>query len=121
MSTLEGRVALVTGAARGQGRSHAVALARAGADLAVCDLARQLPTYVDQASIRIGQVLAANGIPVGPNRSVASELASGLQSSFKDLLLTSVNFVGLIAGSVVDRIVDRLRSGVDRLDRAICG
>lgn len=68
-------------------------------------LARQLPTYVDQASIRIGQVLAANGIPVGPNRSVASELASGLQSSFKDLLLTSVNFVGLIAGSVVDGIV----------------
>jgi SDR family mycofactocin-dependent oxidoreductase len=44
VSTLEGRVALVTGAARGQGRSHAVALARAGADLVVCDLARQLAT-----------------------------------------------------------------------------
>ena len=44
VSTLEGRVALVTGGARGQGRSHAVALARAGADLAVCDIAGPLAT-----------------------------------------------------------------------------
>jgi SDR family mycofactocin-dependent oxidoreductase len=34
----------VTGAARGQGRSHAVALARAGLDVAVCDLAASLAT-----------------------------------------------------------------------------
>ncbi len=34
----------MTGAARGQGRSHAIALARAGADLAVCDLAAPLAT-----------------------------------------------------------------------------
>ncbi|CAM2957379.1 mycofactocin-coupled SDR family oxidoreductase [Prescottella defluvii] len=33
----EGKVALVTGAARGQGRSHAVAFAERGADLVICD------------------------------------------------------------------------------------
>lgn len=37
MDELDGKVALVTGAARGQGRSHAVALAQAGADVAVLD------------------------------------------------------------------------------------
>ncbi len=36
---LEGKVALVTGAARGQGRSHAVRLARDGADIIALDLA----------------------------------------------------------------------------------
>jgi SDR family mycofactocin-dependent oxidoreductase len=36
--TLQGRVAFVTGAARGQGRSHAVRLARAGADIIALDI-----------------------------------------------------------------------------------
>jgi SDR family mycofactocin-dependent oxidoreductase len=39
---LEGKVALVTGAGRGQGRSHALALARAGADVVACDRSADL-------------------------------------------------------------------------------
>jgi SDR family mycofactocin-dependent oxidoreductase len=38
----EGRVAVITGGARGQGRSHAVELARLGADIAVSDLCHDL-------------------------------------------------------------------------------
>lgn len=46
MSTQEfdGQVALVTGGARGMGRSHAVALARRGADVAVLDRCENLAT-----------------------------------------------------------------------------
>jgi SDR family mycofactocin-dependent oxidoreductase len=38
MGKLDGKVAIVTGAARGQGRSHAVTLARAGADIIALDI-----------------------------------------------------------------------------------
>ena len=44
MGRFEGRVALVTGGARGQGRSHAIALAHEGADVAICDVAGQIAT-----------------------------------------------------------------------------
>jgi (+)-trans-carveol dehydrogenase len=39
---LEGKVAFITGAARGQGRSHAVTLAREGADIIAVDIAAQI-------------------------------------------------------------------------------
>lgn len=42
MGRFEGKVALVTGGARGQGRSHAVRLAAEGADVAVADIVDQL-------------------------------------------------------------------------------
>src|ERR1700677_4111550 len=39
---LEGKVAFITGAARGQGRSHAVRLAQEGADIIAIDLMEQI-------------------------------------------------------------------------------
>ena len=39
---VEGKVAFITGAARGQGRSHAVTLAREGADIIAVDLCAQI-------------------------------------------------------------------------------
>lgn len=39
---MRGKVALITGAAQGQGRSHALALAAAGADIIAVDICRQL-------------------------------------------------------------------------------
>jgi SDR family mycofactocin-dependent oxidoreductase len=42
--TLEGKVAFITGAARGQGRSHAVRLAQEGADIIAVDICAQIPS-----------------------------------------------------------------------------
>ena len=39
MGKLSGKVAFITGAARGQGRSHAIRLAEAGADIVAIDIA----------------------------------------------------------------------------------
>jgi SDR family mycofactocin-dependent oxidoreductase len=44
MGRVEGKVAFITGAARGQGRSHAVRLAQEGADIIAVDLCDQIAT-----------------------------------------------------------------------------
>jgi SDR family mycofactocin-dependent oxidoreductase len=44
MGKLEGKVAFITGAARGQGRSHAVRLAQEGADIIAVDICAQIDT-----------------------------------------------------------------------------
>ncbi|KJV03557.1 putative (+)-trans-carveol dehydrogenase [Rhodococcus sp. PML026] len=44
MGKLDGKVAFVTGAARGQGRSHALELAREGADIIAVDICEDIAT-----------------------------------------------------------------------------
>jgi SDR family mycofactocin-dependent oxidoreductase len=44
MGRVEGKVAFVTGAARGQGRSHALRLAEEGADIVAVDICKDIPT-----------------------------------------------------------------------------
>lgn len=44
MGRVQGKVAAITGAARGQGRSHAIRLAEEGADIIAVDIARQIDT-----------------------------------------------------------------------------
>ena len=62
MPSLEGKVAIVTGAGRGIGREHALALSRAGARLVVNDL---------------GADLSGEGSDAGPADQVVAEIIAG--------------------------------------------
>lgn len=44
MGMLDGKVALITGGSRGQGRAHAITCAREGADVIIVDIADQMGT-----------------------------------------------------------------------------
>jgi NAD(P)-dependent dehydrogenase (short-subunit alcohol dehydrogenase family) len=41
---LDGKVALIAGGSRGQGRAHAVTCAREGAEVVIVDIAEQMST-----------------------------------------------------------------------------
>jgi NAD(P)-dependent dehydrogenase (short-subunit alcohol dehydrogenase family) len=58
MRRLDGQVAFITGAARGQGRSHPVRLAQEGADIIGIDICAQ-----------ISEVCYATSTPAGSNSS----------------------------------------------------
>ncbi|NIE66894.1 mycofactocin-coupled SDR family oxidoreductase [Burkholderia sp. Ax-1719] len=48
MGKLEGKVALITGAAQGQGRSHAVIMAQEGADIIAVDICEHIDSHISK-------------------------------------------------------------------------
>lgn len=66
MNRLEGKVALITGAARGQGRSHAVHMAAEGADIIALDICRDIastpnPLATEADLAETGRLIEAAG------------------------------------------------------------
>ena len=98
MPSLEGKVAIVTGAGRGIGREHALALAQAGARVVVNDL---------------GGSLAGEGTDATPAQSVVNEIVAGggeAVASYDDVS----DFAA--AEHMIRRAIDRY----ERLDILVC-
>jgi len=74
MGLLGGKVAFITGAARGQGRSHALALAREGADIIAVDICRQLQAVPYRMSAAGDLAETASEVEALDRRIVAAEV-----------------------------------------------
>src|SRR5271165_112760 len=91
MRTLDGKVAVVSGAARGQGRAHAIRLASEGADIIALDMCADLETVhyplatpedlaqtVAQVE-QLGQRILATHTDVRDSTAVWAAIAAGVE------------------------------------------
>lgn len=74
MGRVQGKVAIVTGAARGQGRSHAVRLAEEGADIIALDICAPIDGVEYEASTRDDLAQTVKAVEATGRRIVAAEV-----------------------------------------------
>ena len=115
MGKLEGKVAFITGAARGQGRSHALRLAQEGADIIAVDICAQIQTVpypmatpddlnetvsqVEALDRRIVSSIADVRDPAGLRKAVEDGIA---QLGGIDIVLANAGIFGFSAKKDVD-------------------
>src|SRR6187455_2297115 len=73
MGRVEGKVAFITGAARGQGRSHAVRLAQEGADIIAVDISAQVASVPYPLATTEDMAETVRAVEALGRRIVASE------------------------------------------------
>lgn len=110
---LDGRVALVTGAARGQGRSHAVRLAELGADLVLVDVCADLPRipYGQPDRSQLDETARAAREAGAEVRTVVADVRDG--GAMHDAVMLAVDELGGIDIVVANAGVIQLRPSTD--------
>ncbi len=130
-SVLEGQVAFVTGAARGQGRAHAVALAEHGADIIALDICTSIDTVPYQLATRddldetirlveaTGRKIAAFEADVRDYQAVADVVNTGLQQ-FGQIDIVVAN-AGVYSFGPLDSVDIELQRWRDIIDINLTG
>ncbi len=103
---LSGKIALVTGASRGIGKAIAVALARAGADVAINYRQRKEAADATRAEI---ETLGRRAIAVAADVSVAAQVAGLVEAVEQQLgpVAILVNNAGITRPQPIDQITEQ--------------
>lgn len=108
MADLQGKVAFITGAARGQGRAHAVRLAAAGADVIAVDVCRDIAT-LPYPMATVGDLEDTARLVEKEGRRVSAHvadvrdqagLAAAYQTGLEDLSAAAAGIVVANAGGI---------------------
>lgn len=118
MGALDGRVALITGAARGQGRAHAVALAAEGADIVAADapgpmreLTYPLGTEADlRVTAELVEELGRRCLPLPVDVRDSAQVGAAVEQTVTDLggLDIVVANAGVVSTGPVDQVSDQV-------------
>ncbi|MCK5850188.1 MAG: 3-oxoacyl-[acyl-carrier-protein] reductase [Kiritimatiellae bacterium] len=102
---LDGKTAIVTGAARGIGRAIAEAIAKEGGDLALCDLNKEWLVDTADAIKKIGRKVICVGVDVSDDAGVKSAV-SHIISEF-DKVDVLVNNAGITKDTFLVRMTEQ--------------
>ncbi|MDT5220833.1 MAG: hypothetical protein QOF15_2938 [Mycobacterium sp.] len=118
MGALHGRVALITGGARGQGRAHALALAAEGADIVAADapgpmtgLTYPLGTEEElRETAKLVEELGRRCLPMAVDVRDAAQVGVAVEQTVKDLgsLDIVVANAGVVSTGPLDEVSDQI-------------
>jgi SDR family mycofactocin-dependent oxidoreductase len=125
---LDGKVAFITGAARGQGRAHAIAMAKEGADIIAIDICRQIDSNpyplatpddlaeTERAVKEIGRRVVARIADVRERHELRDAVEAGLADLGKiDVVVANAGILPMAMGRAHDAMSFVDASDVDLL------
>jgi SDR family mycofactocin-dependent oxidoreductase len=110
---LDGKIALITGAARGQGRSHAVRLAQEGADVIAIDICRQIDSVAYPMATQDDLARTVSEVEALERRIVAVEADVRDAAALRDAVADGVARLGTLDIVVANAGIGLMSEEVD--------